>query len=181
MTNSSGDTSNVSKLSAVCEKKTGDRPKGLLKIFWDPIRLSQEGPSQKAIQARLIQGQEVRWLSVFMQPGFKGSKYYGDFPLAQLLCNGVFNTPTIGRLELSRLPLSEIPEGGCQIAQTNNMAKESDPQPNYSHRPLRNNQPYLESDIERGVDQGLVNSCEIYRMITQIRNPQSSANSSPYN
>ena len=165
--------------------------KGLLKIFWDSIRLSQEGPSQKSIQARLIQGQEVRWLSVFMQPGFKGSKYYGDFPLAQpldnsslkaqLLCNGVFNTPTLVRLELSRLPLSEIPEGGCQIAQTNNMAKESDPQPNYSHRPLRNNQPYVESDIERGVDQGLVNSCEIYRMITQIRNPQSSVNSSPYN
>ena len=70
-----------------------------------------------------------------MLPGFKGIGIYGDFPLAQplndlllkeqLLCSGKFTTSIRGRLELLGFPISEIPEGGCQIVQTNNMANET--------------------------------------------------------
>ena len=130
--NSSGAERFDSSEAAVSRQKTADGPRALLKIFVDPTRLRQEGPSRDAIQARLIQGQGVRWLSVFMQPGFKGIGIYGDFPLAeplndsllQLLCSGKFTTPIRGRLELLGFPISEIPEGGCQIVQTNNMSNE---------------------------------------------------------
>jgi hypothetical protein len=132
--NSSGAERFDSSEAAVSRQKTADGPRGLLKIFWDPSKLNQENLSRDAIQARLIQGQGVRWLSVFMQPGFRGIGIYGDFPLvqpldnaslkAQLSCSGAFTTPTTGRLELLGFFLSEIPEGGCEIIQTSNMANE---------------------------------------------------------
>ena len=57
--NGSDETSKISQLSVASEKTISDQPRCLLKIFWDPTRLSQEGPTTNAIQARLIRGQGV--------------------------------------------------------------------------------------------------------------------------
>ena len=94
----------------------------------------EEGLSDKSMQARLIQGEGVPWLSVFMVPGFKGMGVYGKFPLvqplshpslkAQLFCGGVFKINGQQKLKVTGFPLITIPEGGIEIIETTNMFTE---------------------------------------------------------
>ena len=127
--------SELANLETIANKTvTNNSPRGLLKIFIDRNKLMQDGLSTRSMQARLVEGEGVPWLSALLNPGFLGVRIYGAFPLldpfnaeslkTQLKISGVYRTPVPGRWLLGGFSLSNIPDGGVQFIGTTDMENE---------------------------------------------------------
>ena len=127
--------SELANLETLANKTvTNNSPRGLLKIFIDRNKLMQDGLSTRSMQARLVEGEGVPWLSALLNPGFLGVRIYGAFPLldpfnaeslkTQLMISGVYRTPVPGRWLLGGFSLSNIPDGGVQFIGTTDMENE---------------------------------------------------------